>query len=504
MPLPTNQNWPPESWRKIYAVYAEHAAWYGGDLDVLANLYAYQAMGPYAGGSSSQHSFESVSGASRTANGVREEVRDLIHVPAAADLAATSSAMLFGEHPKIKIAEAHEENAPADAIAAQDTLDAILRETSVYSRLSEAADTAAGLGGIFLKINWDSSVSPYPIISTAQVDNAIPEFKFGILTAVTFWKEVESDGSRVLRLIERHEPGVILSGLYLGSTDKLGNEIGLENHAETAGLDPEIKTGLPGLACVYVPNMLPNRKNRGLRIGQSDYASSESLMLSLDEVFTSLLRDIKLGLGRIIAPAEYFETDGAGSWRFDIWRQSYLKLDAMQGADSTTGDNITLSQFEIRTQQHIDAAWTYLRQIYITAGYSPQTFGMDIEGSAESGTALTIRERKSFNTIAKKADYWRPALEYMLYVAQVIYKEQMGGRITPYPVTVEMQDGVQTDIGQVAQSVELLNRAQALSIETKVRMVHPDWTIEQVTAEVKRIQDETGMSVPDPMQVGVA
>jgi hypothetical protein len=490
MPLPQNDTiWPPNDWLRINDTYAEHAAWYASDLDKLAVIYSSRVYSPYADNFA-------------ISSDIGEEVRQLVHVPAASDLSSTSAALLFSEHPKFKIAEAHAKNAPSDAIAAQSALESMI-DIGVYQKFSEAADSAAGIGGIILKVNWDDSLSEYPILDIAQADNAIMEFKFGMLSACTLWNELENDGSTVLRRIERHEPGSIETGLYRGSINSLGTQISLDNHPSTKGMPDHVITGLKGLACVYIPNMRPYRKHRDLSIGQSDYAGCETLMYSLDTVFTSLMRDIVNGLGRIAAPAEYFEYDETDkSMKFNLFKQAYLKLNAMEGSESSTKDNITLTQFDIRSQQHIDTSLALLRQIYVTPGYSPQTFGMDIQGSAESGTALTIRERKSLITAAKKGDYWRPALEYMGYAMQVIYQQKLKGKITPYPVQVEMQDSVQTDINQVAQSVELISRAAAASKMTLIQMLHPDWSAEQVQSEVDRIMDEQGLNVPDPATLG--
>jgi hypothetical protein len=37
-----------------------------------------------------------------------------------------------------------------------------------------------------------------------------------------------------------------------------------------------------------------------------------------------------------------------------------------------------------------------------------------------------------------------------------------------------------------------------------VALAHPDWTKDQVEAEAKAIEKETGAAVPDPMQNGIA
>jgi hypothetical protein len=76
-------------------------------------------------------------------------------------------------------------------------------------------------------------------------------------------------------------------------------------------------------------------------------------------------------------------------------------------------------------------------------------------------------------------------------------------RITVYQPTIEFQDSLTNDIAQVSTSLDLLARAQSISIDTKVRMIHPDWNDEQVEMEVQRIKEENGLAVPDNLQLGM-
>lgn len=489
LPNDPKATWPPEAWKLIYSDYAESAAWYGGDMDKLSMIYADKIYSPY-----SEHSFD-------TSRNAGEEVRNMIHVPACSDIANKSAAMLFGEHPKIRIAAAHEENPTSEATQAQTWLDSMIEATDAHSRITNAADSCSGLGGVYLKCDWDRDLSEYPIINVAQADTAIPEFKFGFLRAVTFWRVIEGDGKKIFRLLERHEPGLVLSELYAGDTDVLGSPIGLTASNETAGIVPRVETGIEGLTCVYIPNVEPNRKRRGLNIGRADTATLESLMNSLDYVYTALLRDIRVGMGRIMAPADYFETDGKGNWAFNESREVYIKLEAMPGQNGI-GNDISVSQFDIRTIELLAAADGYLRRIYAGASYSPQSFGMDIDGQAESGVALNIRERTSVQTTAKKGDYWASRLKYIINVAMDIARIHLSAKLGDCKADVELQDSVESDITTVATSVELLNRAQALSVRTKIRMVHPDWSLQEVDEEASKIEEETGASVPDVTMLG--
>jgi hypothetical protein len=164
----------------------------------------------------------------------------------------------------------------------------------------------------------------------------------------------------------------------------------------------------------------------------------------------------------------------------------------MQSPGTGTNDNITVNQFAIRTAEHLDAATALCLQIFTNAGYSPQTFGLNVLGQAESGTALSIREQKSFMTSAKKGQYWPGAIADLLEIMMIIDRTKLNGPAEPYRPSVGMQEGTPTDIRQVASSVLQLSQARAASTETLVRMVHPDWEIGQVEAEKAIILQESG------------
>ena len=485
--LPVNNaEWPPREWRTVYDLYTEHAAWYSGDPANLLTVYAGK-LTPF------------------WSDMVKTERRVMLHVPVAGDIAATSAAMLFSEHPRIQIPEAAEENAPQDALDSQVRLEEIIGDGNIYSKLLEAAEICSALGGVLIKVNWDRNLVDYPILSISQADNALPEFRHGILTGVTLWKELPplDDSSTVWRLFEEHQKGVIRSALYRGTAVNTGASVEFTAHPEAVGTPDVVITGIDDLVVRYIPNIRPHRRLRGWYLGQSDYSGSEGLMDSLDEAYTSLLRDIRLGVGRIIAPEEFFEFDTNKKLKFDVNREAYMALNTPVSA---TGANqqITISQFDIRTEQHLAAIRDMLVQTFINAGYSPQSFGLDIAGNAESGTALRVRERKSLITTAKKAEYWRSAVEDILELMMQVDKLHLGGRVAPMRPRLEIQDSIQNDPAETATSVELLNRARAASKRVLVEMLHPDWTKAQIVAEVEEIKGEDGANVPDMFQAGVA
>lgn len=498
MPLPQgNIPWVPSTEKQLYVDYAEADAWYCGDAARLANFYSGII---YPGETIAGNFFGDIFDQSFTNKAkfwgkkIYEERRYVLHIPVAGDIARTSADLLFSEAPKFTVENEQTQNALND----------MLDRVDIQNKLLEAAETCAALGGVFLKINWDSDMSPYPFLSIVQPDNALPEFEWGQMKAVTLWKVVREEDTKkttnIYRLLERHEKGKIEYGLYVGTHENLGMRIGLNSIPETINLQDEINTGIDDILVRYVPNMKPNRKHRGSPYGQSDYAGLEGLMDALDEAYSSWMRDLRLGLGRIMVPESFLQKLPNGELAFDVDREVFTPFDIDPLTAKETG--ITNIQFDIRTQQHMDTCLELLHRIISSAGYSPQSFGLNIAGN-ESGTALNIRERKSFITKAKKERYWKSPVEEIIFLLMQVYQIHLSGRIIPELPTIAFGDSIQNDSMNVASAVELLARAQAVSIETKVRMVNPDWSEDMVLTEVERIKEENGLAMPSPMQIGI-
>lgn len=502
MPLPTNSEkltWPPSQWGGVLQDIAEADAWYSGDQDKLMSNASTTAYRPATSEKSFGISFKGgVSFWSRRAGDKTGKQTPRIHVPVAGDIAAASADMLFGDAATIQIPGAHLDNAQSAAKDAEARLQELLDLLSFDSLLLEAADVASGIGGVYLVPGWDPETVDHPFVSVIHHDAAVPEYRSGVLSAVTFWRTVEKDGRKVYRHLERHESGVILHGLYLGDESMLGRRIPLANHEATAKFQDEIvlAEGL-GLLPVYVPNMLPNRKRRGLRVGKADTAGCESLMDALDETFTSWLRDIRVGQARIIVPDEFLERGGRGKGAtFDLDRELFVGLDMDPNYKEKAG--ITENQFTIRNQEHQETALSLCERIISSAGYSPQSFGLHIDGQAESGTALRSREKKSINTTGKKAKYWEAAVAGTLKKLLIIDREEFGGQHEIFTPSCQIEANFARDLREVAETVDLLRRAGAASTRVRVKMAQPHLEGEDLEAETRRVMEEEGLLVEDP------
>lgn len=417
-----------------------------------------------------------------------------LHVPLAGDIARTSADMLFADMPRITV----------DDTATQARLETLLEEGRVQQTLLGAAEQAAALSGVFLRVMWDRTLADRPLLTVMQPDAALPEFRFGMLRAVNFWQELTgSTKQQVWRHIERHESGRIVHALYRGTADNLGRAVPLTEHPDTAELVPtldadgvSVSTGIRDLTAAYIPNMLPNRLNRSSPMGRSDYAGVRDLFDALDETWSSWMRDIRLARARLIVPDGYLRGEGPGAGAsFDDDREVWHTLKM----PPTESNGITLNQFEIRVAEHQATADATVRQAVQTAGYDAQAFGLDAKGQPATATEVDARTARGMVTRKKKAGYARHAIADQLHVMLQLDAKVFGQKITPARPRVEFGDGVAPSEQQTATTLDLLTRAGAVSTATKVKHLHPDWDDTAVKVEVAAILAETGAGAPaDP------
>jgi len=496
VPMPTDAKtaWPPKAWAPVLADINEAAAWYSGDTTALAGLYG------KSDDRTRRRRFWSTPNRDRTGQPVRQK----LHVPAASDIATASADLLFGETPQLTIPEAHEKSSDSEAKEAQARLDTLVAEGGLANSLLEAAEICSGLGGVYLRPWWNPEIADQPVLTTVHADHAIPRFVAGVLVEVTFWKTLHVDsGSSVWRHLEHHQSGRIEHALFVGAKDALGVKVPLDRHPDTADLAVDddglvdVPAGIRGLLVRYVPNMLPNRKRRNVPIGRSDTAGVEDLMDALDETWTSWLRDIRIGQARIIVPNEFLGRSGRGSGAsFDMDQEVFSPLEMDPTAEGAK--SITPIEFKIRTEEHHATAMALWGQIVATGGYSQQTFGMQGDGGQQTATEIRARESKTLRTTKKKQRYMGPQVEDVAEMMLIIDREVFGSNVTPMRPRLDFDDGLVDDPRVTAETIELLNRAQAISVETRVRMAQPQLEGEELTAEVARIQAEQGLTVDDP------
>lgn len=474
--MPQITQWPPIGW--LWQQYKTAAAWYSGDARRISGI------------STSPNSF--------WASG--EEIR--FHVPLAADISSMSAAMIFSESPKFTTE--HEQT--------QQRIDEVTELGNFYAVLLQAAELASAFGGVCLKWSWDIA-DGFPQLVAVPADACLPEWVNGKLKRITFWSVVREDENTgaVWRLREVYDDdGHIRSGLMRGSLEEIGTEQPLNSIEETRGIKPDVNSGTGMLLATYVPNMLPNRDAPHLRFGRSDYQGIYGMFDALDEAYSSIQRETRHTKTTVIVPMEYlrkreamFEDmdTRASKWTFANASGVFTALDI----DSrNTSSPMTVVNPEIRADARLKVCDDLVRRILSAAGYAPQSAGIDINGSAESGTALTVRERKTLRTTETKKTYWWHALMDMMRAFLVLDKAVFKSQVDPNAeLSIELPSNTQPDIQQMSDILERLERAGAVSIQTKVQLLHPEWSEDAVQEEIERIRLERGKTGPDPLDPGL-
>lgn len=472
--MTTKNPFPPIHW--LWQDYERSAAWYSGEPDCLRR----------AGGGNTNSFWKS-----------DENIK--MHVPIAADLATLSATMIFAASPEITCKHEPTKQRIAD----------IMKQASVYSVLLQAAEMASVYGGVFLKWVWDSEADSFPRLVAVPADAGLPQFIGRSITQITFWNIVreEENHDAIWRLQETYRPdGHILSALYKGDTNSLGAQQPLNAIPETAAVLPDANSGANCMLAFYVPNMLPNRERPYLPFGRSDFDGLYGLFEALDEAYSAMQRETRMTKTTVIVPAEYLRrrdaifNDGACKANEFVFSNGTGAFTALDIDSDRSSSPITIVNPEMRAESRISVCENLIRQILSLAGYAPQSAGLDIEGRAESGTALNVRERKSIRTTETKKTFWWHAINDIIRAMLRLDKAVFKSPVNPEAdITVELPANNQPDIAQLAEIIEQLERAGAVSTETKVNMLHPDWDDAQKAAEIAKIRTEKGFDGPDPL-----
>ncbi|MFJ6061610.1 capsid protein [Streptomyces tendae] len=505
MPLPEkNTNWPPIH-PAIRADMEDWSAWFSANPDRLAYRYQnrHRDQGRYGPASNrpSQYRGGVVGRVARWFWGEPTplgEKRANLHMPLARDIARTSSDLLYSEPPALQV----------PGKKAQQQLEDLM-DNGLKRTLIAAGESGAALGGAYLRIVWDTDIADRPWLSLVHADGAAPEFVHGDrLRAVTFWTVIVCDGQRVVRHLERHEPGRILHGVYDGTEDNLGKPVDLGAFEATKAYLPEraLPRGMEKkLVVAYLPNSMfaPDWRDipGAAGLGTSDYQGAETFLSAIDETYTSWMRDIRLAKSRLIVPAGYLLANGPGMG--SVWEDR--EVYAPMNVPPTSDQQITENQFLIRHEEHRSTIEELTGKVIRNAGYSGNTFGDDSAGAAVTATEIKARSARSMSTRARKTELCVPGIaditeSYLMLLASGMFPGYSDVEVERPDVT--FQDSVQDDIKTLAETAALLQQAEAASTEVKVALLHPDWDERAQAEEVRRIQRETGRLVEDPTQLG--
>lgn len=500
-----NEPWPPLAGRQYTALYDEYHAWYVGDPTDLVRRYgeatydtlrvrpSQRADGIYGWLARAFWGQPSVGGAVDMTR---------MHIPAAANISALSADLLYTERPKITIVDGTTDQT--------DRLQEILEDGGTYATLATAAEYASAYGSAYIRTTVDRDLADYPISEAIPPHCAIPQWRSGMLAAVTFWRTLESGDNRVLRLLEHHEPGSVQHQLRSGTAEVLGKVAPLDSHGETrrlAGLAGDdlgvIATGIERLGVVHQANIRPWREHPHHPGGRSDYAGSIDAMQSLDETWSLWMDALRLARPRLIVPDSYLRGLGAGRGAtFDAAQRIFTAVKAL---DPQQKMQIEAVQFSVDVDLYDRTAAGNWRTIVRNAGLSADAFGEESSGAQATATEIGQRGARTIATRARKADQAGPAARRLAEILSDYDARYYSGQgsVAGARVRVRFSDGVTPDPKKDAETISLLDAAGALSQATKIAMAHPDWDDKQISAEIAKIEAEKPEPPSPPTDPGV-
>lgn len=489
--FPENSPWPPAPYEQVMAACAERQVWWEGDPDKLAEF--------YSGGSRTNHTTNRFAAAWQAFWGKLQtegERPTRVHAPIAADIGRIAASTLFADPPQILASEADK--------ALQDRIDAICNNSTTHAGLLAAAESASMLSGVFGRVVWDKAIADEPWIDWVDADRAIPEFKWGRLAAVTFWSELPTDDEHVVwRHLQRYTPGNVFHSVHRGTASNLGVTMSLADHESTRGLATRV--GVDGetlptdrLLAQYIPNMGPNPEWRNHPVlkplGRADLdVQVMRLMDEADKTWSSWMRDLDLGKARVFISRQLLSNGRGGEGAsFDVDQSIYSPIGDFINKGELSSV-IDAQQFAIRVDEHARTYEALLRLIIGRCGYSPLTFGLSDE-VAQTATETDAKTRDTAMTRTTKTRLWAPLAPLMTTLLEVDAKVFGGSRPSDL-VEVKWQPSKESP-RVVAETINLLSQATAVSTKTKVMMKWPDWDDKQVEDEVKAIDDAAKVDVP--------
>ncbi|MFC9514384.1 hypothetical protein ACFTSD_01495 [Nocardiaceae bacterium NPDC056970] len=505
LPAP-NSAWPPPELAAVTARTQESHVWWEGDLDKLAAFYGSESRTSSSGiKARTRAAYDAFHGRTPEQSGQSPK---RYHAPIAGVITKLSATELFSEQLKFL-------DAGRDA-AVQARADDIFNTPRFHSALVEAGEACSALSGAFQRIVWDPTMADNAWIDFVDADRAIPEFRWGRLVAVTFWSELAGgDDREVWRHLERHEPGYIVHAVYKGTVSNLGRMMALVDHPATADISVDgadrdrgayVATGvLKELSASYVPNVTPNPEWRhapNLRhLGRADLSTDIFPSFhELDRIYSSLMRDFRIGAGKVHASESVLTNLGMGKGvRLDEEQEIYSRV----GSGGFTADGDMKSIFEffqpaIRVLEHDQGAALLLREVLRKVGYSPVSLGLSDE-VAQTATEASGKKDLTVKTTRAKARHWGSALGPLVTTCLRVDAVKFSGKGAAPSEEVELEwpkFARESDLAK-AQTVQAWSVANAASTRTKVAYLHEDWDDERVREEADAIDNANAVPAPD-------
>jgi hypothetical protein len=398
--------------------------------------------------------------------------------------------LLYGEAPQLRAADE----------ADQENLDRIARDNGLAGSHASEAHRAAMISSsereVWGRIVVDPTLLDSPIVEWVSRAHVIPHFRGRFVVGATFVTEWPIATRETVRLLETYEAGQITAQLYRGTPNLLGVPLALDDFEATAGKPEAVFTGFDYPLVAFVPNSIDADPTAGF----GDYQGLEERFLAINEAATVGQENLRLaGKKRALVDAKYLR-NGKLPAGDDVFVRADETAVAGEGGKALQLIEYTFEadQLRIYLDQLIDTTLSF-------GGTAPQLVGRSVDGGSISGTALKLKMVHSLMEASGSGGYFDRAYQRLLRAAAIldVRPTPQGGFGRRWinadsDPAVSRGDGLPRDDQEAAQWLVMAAGAEAISLEEKVRWLHPDWSNDQVDEEVKLIRAEAGSGAPAP------
>lgn len=374
--------------------------------------------------------------------------------------------LLLGEAPRFHAGE--------QGSAEQESVDALVRDTSFITQAYQAAMDASRYGDGLFKIDQTEQddlvieAQPpyywYPVVD--------PDNQKRVTQHVLAWTIHNDDGQPVMLRAQIHERGRVENRLYQFTGAVIGSRINLNELRE--GINEEWHTGVDEFMVVHAPSLQTSDRF----FGYSDY----------DDLFP-ILQEMEIRLAQIARVLDkHADPSMAGP-------SNAVQVDPKTGEPIFLGggrwfnvdDDDSAPQY-ITWDGQLTAAFAefdqLMKQLYIISETSPAAFGQMQDVVAESGTALRRLMMVPLAKVNRVCLFFDPACRETIRTA---YALAQGSDLED--LKIEWHDGLPEDPREMAEIEQIRINSGTSSIESSIRRLDGG-NQETIDDEVDRIRQD--------------
>ena len=317
----------------------------------------------------------------------------------------------------------------------------ILQDNHFEDKLLPDGVIYESYGGYFgFKISQDDMITSKPIIEIVNPENIEVITERGRVVGIIF-KQHKREGDNDIEIHEIYKKygemeTEITYKKYKYEQAKLV-DVGFNSDEAEEYEDIILSTPLPA---VLKNNTAVNTQFKGAPYGISDYANSQSLFNSLDEVLSQMMTAIRFARPkRFISEDLLVNTVAGRKSQFDDFETDYeiVQTDPDNASEQYKQFDTTVDIFVYK-----EAFTALVQQALNNAGLSPTSVGLTgLEALAASADSQREREKTTLRTREMKLKLWRQALKE-LFVKVLQFDDVVNRGTAPgeYEISVSFND----------------------------------------------------------------